>query len=73
MKKGKISLKVSLNDETRADSVAYLSLPDYPEKTFRAAVAKIVRVSGLMENCHEADLYLDFDKDGVLFGVDVLP
>lgn len=71
MKKGKISLSVSLDDETGADSVAYLYLPDYPEKTFSGTVAKTVRVSGLIENYHEADLYLDFDKDGVLFGVEI--
>ena len=67
MANGKIELKVSADDE----DTAYLSLPDFPAPSFSGVVASTTR----LKNIHQyagPDIFLDFDKDGRLIGIEIL-
>jgi uncharacterized protein YuzE len=67
MADGKIELHISSGD---AD-VAYVSLPDHPGKGTGGIVEKTVRLWDLMK--HEGpDIYLDFDKENRLVGIEIL-
>jgi hypothetical protein len=68
MANGRIDLKVSESDPR----VAYISLPDHPGD---GAVAVVVRQLRLIELCGDykgPDVYLDFDKDNHLVGIEVV-
>lgn len=52
--------------------VAYLSLPDHPEKGASDIVSRTLRVRDLIENYKGPDLYLDFDKDDCCIGIEIL-
>jgi Protein of unknown function (DUF2283) len=64
---GHISLAVNPDDR----DVAYLSLPDHPGKGTPGVVSKTVRLASLLPY-KGPDLYLDFDAQGRLIGVEVL-
>ncbi len=66
MAEKKISLAVSADDQ----DVAYVYLPGHPGPG-ASGVARQVRLSSLLQYTG-ADLYLDFDADGQLAGVEVL-
>lgn len=66
MAEKKISLAVSADDQ----DVAYLYLPGHPGRGV-PGVAKQVRLSSLL-TYKGPDLFLDFDCDGQLVGVEVL-
>ncbi len=66
MAEKKISLAVSADDQ----DVAHVYLPGHPGPGAPGAV-KQVRLSSLVEY-KGPDLYLDFDGDGQLVGVEVL-
>ena len=68
MSKSKIRLKVSKADP----DVAYLYLPDFPEGQSTGCVEKQTRLSDLIDGFKGPDLYLDFDRDGTLIGVEIL-
>jgi hypothetical protein len=55
-----------------AGNVAYLSLPGHPQKVACGAVNQTVRLLDLVENYKGPDVYLDFDKDGMLIGLEFL-
>ena len=67
MENAKIALKVSEGD----DGVAYLYLPAHPGEATQGSVSKQVRLSDLL-NYSGPDLYLDFDANGCLIGVEIL-
>jgi uncharacterized protein YuzE len=60
-----MSLKISDDDE----DVAYLTLPGHPKTA--GSVAKTTRLLDLVAYTGP-DIYLDFDKDGKLIGVEIL-
>lgn len=62
-----ISLAVNPDDH----DVAYLSLPGHPGKGSPGCVKKTVRLASLLPY-KGPDLYLDFDAQGHLIGVEVL-
>ncbi len=66
MAEKKISLAVSAGDQ----DVAYLYLPGHPGRG-TPGVARQVRLSSLM-TYKGPDLFLDFDGDGQLVGVEIL-
>jgi hypothetical protein len=66
MAEQKISLTISADDH----DVAYLYLPGHAGRG-TPAVAKQVRLSSLL-TYKGPDLFLDFDADGQLVGVEVL-
>ena len=67
--KQKMHLKIAQGGEP---DVAYLSLPDHPGRGSAGSVARQVRARDHIENYNGPDLYLDFDKDDVLIGVEIL-
>lgn len=68
MANGKIELKVSPGDR----DVAYISLPDHPGKGTPGVVVKTLRLIELCREYKGPDVYLDFDKDHRLIGIEVL-
>lgn len=62
-----IVLTVSDDDK----NVAYLALPDHPGRGTPGVTAQQRRLRDLMPYSGP-DLYLDFDKDGRLIGVEIL-
>jgi uncharacterized protein YuzE len=67
MADGKIELRISRDD---AD-VAYVSLPDHPGEDTGGIVEKTVRLLDLIDY-KGPDLYIDFDKENRLIGVEIL-
>jgi hypothetical protein len=51
--------------------VAYLSLPEHPGRG-KATVKKNVRLRDVIEDYTGPDLFLDFDENNVLLGVEVV-
>jgi hypothetical protein len=54
----------------RMDEVGYLRLPDH--KGGHGTVARTVRLSELMPEAKGPDVYLDFDAEGTLIGIEIL-
>jgi hypothetical protein len=75
---GKIELHVAQTDEEDVDAsdqdgeVAYVSLPGHPGCGKAGVVARQVRLRDLIADHGHADVYLDFDKDGCLIGLEIL-
>lgn len=67
MTTGKITLTISDDDE----DVAYLTLPKHPGQGTPGAVRKQTRLLDLV-NYVGPDVFLDFDKDGNLIGIELL-
>ncbi len=61
-----IQLTVSADDE-----MAYLYLPDHPKKIAPGMVKKQTRLSDLIDNYKGPDIYLDFDDDGRMIGIEI--
>jgi hypothetical protein len=68
MAKGKIELRVSEGD----GDVAYISLPDHPGKGTPGVVTKQLRLIAICGDYKGPDVYLDFDKDNCLIGIEIL-
>jgi uncharacterized protein YuzE len=68
MANGKIELKISQDDQ----DVAYISLPNHPGKEISGVVVKQLRLIELCEDYKGPDVYLDFDKDRRLIGIEIL-
>jgi hypothetical protein len=68
MANGKIELKISKGDR----NVGYISLPDHPGKGTPGAVVKQLRLAKLCVDYKGPDVYLDFDKNSRLIGIEVL-
>ena len=66
MTTAKIKLKTSEDDE----DVAYLTLPKHPGQGVSGAFQKQTRLLDLMKYSGP-DVYLDFDKDGNLIGIEI--
>jgi len=67
MPKTKMELRVSADD----DGVAYLRLPDHPG-TLPGVVKKTIRLRDLVAGYSGPDIHLDFDKNDVLIGIEIL-
>ncbi|WP_224653555.1 DUF2283 domain-containing protein [Pectobacterium versatile] len=67
MKKNKINLEVSGDGD-----VAYLALPNHPGKGKPGVTAKQVALQSIIENYHGPEIYLDFDSDGNIIGMEFL-
>ena len=67
MADGKIELRIGRGDS----DVAYVSLPDHRSKDNHGIVKKTVRLRDLMDH-KGPDLYLDFDKENRLIGIEIL-
>ncbi|MEM7432934.1 MAG: DUF2283 domain-containing protein [Pseudomonadota bacterium] len=52
--------------------VGYLQLPDHPGKGTVGCVVKTVRVLDIVADHKGTDVYLDYDKDGTLIGIELL-
>ncbi len=68
MTKQMFELKVSEDD----DEVAYLRLPNHPGAGQPGVVASQKNLADLIDNYKGADVYLDFDKSGVLIGIEII-
>lgn len=74
MASGKIELHVAENDpgDPDEDEVVYISLPAHPGRGIGGVVAKQIRLSDVIGNCGRVDVYLDFNTDGELIGLELL-
>jgi hypothetical protein len=77
MAMGRIELHVAQDDEVdeeteSVDDVAYVSLPAHPGRGKPGVVAKQVRLRDIIGDHGRADIYLDFDKNGQLIGLEIL-
>jgi hypothetical protein len=68
MANGKLEFNVSSQDA----NVGYLSLPDHPGSPAVGVVVKQLRLLDLCGKYEGPDIYLDFDKDNRLLGIEVL-
>ena len=76
MADGKIELKLASEypgegEEAGHDDVAYVSLPDHPG-VVPGVVKKTIRLWDLIGDYKGPDLYLDFDKENRLIGIEIL-
>lgn len=69
-RKQNIRLDVSHDDEDD-EVVAYLTLPDHPG-ALKAKVKKSVRIRDVVGDYIGPDLFLEFDENNVLVGVEIL-
>lgn len=67
-KKTEVVLKMSNDDEF----VGYLYLPKHPKKVVPSIVKKTIAISDLIENYKGIPLYLDFDEDEELIGIEIV-
>ena len=63
-----IELKVSSDDE----DVAYLYLPGHPRKAEAGVVQKQVDLRKVISQYSGPDVYLDFNNEGKLIGIEIL-
>lgn len=63
-----IELKLSPDDE----DVGYLFLPDHPGSKHKNVVEKQLELRELINDYKGPDIYLDFDTEGRLIGIEVL-
>lgn len=68
MAKGKLEFEISGRDR----KVGYLSLPKHPGAGGHAVTVKQVRLLDLCTDYKGPDIYLDFDKDNCLIGIEIL-
>jgi len=68
MEPKRIELTVSADDE----NVAYVKLPNHPGGDAYGIVAKQLRLRELCGNYEGPDLFLDFDKENCLIGIEIL-
>jgi hypothetical protein len=74
---GKVELHIAATDEEDPDCpeddiVAYVSLPSHPRRGTAGVVAKQVRLRDLVGDNGRVDVFLDFDREGVLIGFEIL-
>jgi hypothetical protein len=62
-----ITLKVSSDDP----KVAYLYLPNHPKIAKSGLVKKQLRLADLIDDYKGPDIYLDFDTEGSIVGMDI--
>ena len=67
MNESPIQLNVSKDD----DEMAYLYLPAHPKKIIPGIVKKQIRLSNVVENYKGPDIYLDFNEESELIGIEV--
>ncbi|NQZ11719.1 MAG: DUF2283 domain-containing protein [Algicola sp.] len=63
-----IELKVSADDE----DVAYLYLPGHPRKVEAGIVQKQVELRKVITQYSGPDVFLDFNNEGKLIGIEIL-
>ena len=75
----KINLTICEVDESEADEdydhdeiTAYLYLPQHPFKLTPGCVKKTIWLSDLMPGYKGPRIYLDFDAEDVLIGIEIL-
>lgn len=69
MSKNAIELTVNDDDD---DLVAYLVLPDHPGSGTPGIVSRHESIKDLIDGYKGPDVFLDFDKDGCLIGIEIL-
>ena len=68
MKNKKITLKVSADN----DRVAYVYLPNHPQKLSPGIVKKTISMNEIMPDYNGIPLYFDFDEAGELIGIEIV-
>ncbi|MBQ4769777.1 DUF2283 domain-containing protein [Pectobacterium versatile] len=65
MRKNRINLEISDDSD-----MAYLFLPSHPGKGKAGVTVKQVALQSIMENYQGPEIYLDFDSDGNIIGME---
>jgi hypothetical protein len=68
MEPKRIELTISADDE----NVAYVKLPNHPGQGVQGIVAKQLRLRELCGSYNGPDIFLDFDKEDCLIGIEIL-
>ncbi len=68
MSEKNFNLNISQDDP----DVAYLKLPGHPGSGIPGAVAKQIRLGEIISNYKGPDIYLDFNQDEMLIGLEIL-
>ncbi|MDU3160351.1 MAG: DUF2283 domain-containing protein [Hafnia alvei] len=63
--------KIQLQTNDDGD-IAYLILPKHPGKGSAGAVAKVIPIHEIIANYQGPEVFLDFDKNGMMIGIEVL-
>lgn len=65
--------KAGINLEKNEDgNMAYLFLPEHPGKGKRGVTVKQILLHSVIANYKGPEIVLDFDKDGVIIGMEFL-
>lgn len=64
--------KIELHSSGDDPKVAYVSLPEHPGRGQGGIVKKVVQLYEVIDGYKGAQINLDFDKDGVLIGIEIL-
>jgi hypothetical protein len=67
MESGRLRLEISKDDS----NVGYLYLPTFPVKS-EGCVAKLISLHELIKNYKGIPIYLDFDKNDNLVGIEII-
>jgi hypothetical protein len=65
-------LTVTPSEEEGDSQTAYLQLPGHPKVVVPGIVKRTIRLSDVISGFKGPDVYLDFDEDGVLIGMEFL-
>lgn len=62
-------IKLEINGD---GDIAYLLLPNHPGKGSAGSVKKIIPLHEIIDNYQGPDVFLDFDENDVMIGIEVL-
>lgn len=65
----KLGIKLEKNED---GDMAYLFLPEHPGKGKAGVVTKQVSLHSVIANYQGPEIFLDFDKNGVIIGIEFL-
>ena len=64
--------KIELHPSVDDPKIAYVSLPRHPGRGQPGVVSKVLRLHEIIQGYQGAAVNLDFDKDGILIGIEIL-
>jgi uncharacterized protein YuzE len=65
------SNRIFFKASSSADDSGYLYLPKHPKGTITGVVKKTISINDVLSDYKGIPLYLDFDKDGELIGIEI--
>ncbi len=64
--------KIRINMKDADSDTAYIALPGHPEQIEPGVVKKTISLDDIIDDYMGPRIYLDFNKDGKLIGIEIL-